>query len=372
MKTLLRYEFKKILDKKTLLICLLFFIVNISIITFSTLTSSSYQYDQGYQQIAMQIDGRFNQDSVDFLNENYHRLQLELSNNNESNPQMDPSTYTGYTYGDMHVFEELLNDYERMYTYQSTIDNMITIVNENIELNEYNDSYNNLLLERLENRGITSYYSTKYFDNYFNYNISLLLVIVLCVFIGVQYLFYNQNTNMEAIIKSTPLGKKKINIISIFLYIVTMLFIAAIFFTSDYVIHDFLLHFDGLSNPIYSMSNYFNSYFTMNILSYIILNILLKVIGIVAFSSIIVLIIKISKNFFFTFLITIFIGIMLWLNLLPFISNIFYIPNIMIGFEFVRVNEFYIPTLYIVILVISLIFILSIFISKKVGERRYV
>lgn len=356
MNNLTRYEIKKMLDKKSILIILLllaFNVLHIINLNYDVITDGFYQ---GKQKLVDEVSGKITVDKVSFIKEgmvsNQERVEQGLNdplNGNEG-------TYTGYYFGDMNAFSEIYKDMERIYNYDSLMKNKVEIIRENSRHSGFNDSVTRNTLEDMDNRIITQYYDTYGLENYFSYNDSLIFVGIIIMYLSINYLYFDQSYEMNTIVGSTVIGKSKYHSVKRRMTIRLTLIASAAFLLIDLVTYSVLFNIKGWHNPIYSLPSYQYSYFNISILFMIFIQGFEKIIILVMFSIFIYLISKFVRSHYQCGVFALLMLGLLWLNVFSKTSKYSYlkITQTLLPLAVIRFSEKYLLFISVIFLLIML------------------
>lgn len=355
MKKMIHFEIRKILDKKMILIIMSFLIINIGNIIFSNCTEISSDFYRGKKQIINQVEGIITQEKVDFLANGLKKNTNLVENGNYDTEKKNENTYTGYVYGDMNAFDEVLTSIQNTYDYHKYINDKISIIDENIDRSHNKNAYSMFLKSRIEGRYIMSFYDSQGIEAYLNYSYTFIFLIILVILGGVNYLYYDRNYDMENMIQITKNGKKNIRRIRYLVMFSFSIIISLIFFISEYICFATLYDINGLFNPIYSLPNYSMSYFNMPILLMIIILIITKILGILCLSSVILLCSQKIKFSYFTIAINFIISLFIWNTLFITNTSPLSIVHLFQNFSVHKILSIYINDIYIIFIGLSLI-----------------
>lgn len=284
---LLRYEFWKLFCKKAVFICLALFLL-INTYKISTLPKreniTSYDgYFSGYDAVYDIVKGEMTEEKILFVVENYQELSaLNDKNAFSNNPNED--RFTRYDFGDYIVFMHFFNGMDYAYNYGANMYGYINLAKENVDFflergNEYEVSVNQKIVDIYGGRGITAYYDTYGFSEFFEYDFSSLLIILLLLLSLASSFTMEGESGMDMLIKINKKGRQhtvmaKIGAFVLFSFLITVLFTAI-----DLIAFDIKFGLDGFFNPIYSIERYFTFTLNLSMLGYVILSMLLKFIA---------------------------------------------------------------------------------------------
>lgn len=356
MKKMIHFEIKKLIDRKVIILFLLLFIFNIAYIGLSNINSISSQFYHGKREIIKEVEGQITQDKVDFLLDGLTKNNKLVDEGQYDSEKGDEDTYTGYIYGDMNAFEEVYTDLKRVYDYNNNIDKKVTIINENIAKNNQMEDYPLFLKNKLEGRYITSYYDTEGVQKYLSYSASIIFILFIVLFTGINYLYYDQSFQMKNMISITKNGRFKLKLLRYILLHVFAFIISLIFFLFDYFIFSLLYDISGLWNPIYSLPSFSSTYFDISVFSYVILQAFTKVLIIECVCCFMVLLSNKIYNSYMCMVTCFGVSVITWLNMYKTENHAFSIQNISQTFSTHKILSFFTHDLYLIILSLSLLF----------------
>ncbi len=288
MNNLFFYELKKMLSSKLLIFAVLFllFINGFNIYTVNDKFHDKANLDVTLAewQIYLLFEGKITEKKTEALQNYKNDLELAAQGNAEL------ERYYLNAYSDLTLVSRFLGDLKNAEGYKEQINSLL---NENEKQSSVYEKKDNgyliktaqLIGERYANREITEFYNVEPFDNYFGYDFSSVLILML-VFLASSKLFAGEReSGMEILLKSTLKGKRELNNAKINVLVSFTVIICILFFLTDFFMFEKCLRFRGLDNPLYSIKNYIYTPLNISIGSFTILHILLKLIGITAFAS---------------------------------------------------------------------------------------
>ena len=281
---LLRYEFWKLFCKKAVFICLALFLV-INVYKISTLPErenvTSYdEYFSGYDAVYDIVKGDMTEEKILFVVENYQELSA-LNDNNAFSSEANEERFTLYDYGDYIVFMQFFNGMDYAYNYNANMLEYINLAKENVDFflargNDYEVSVNQKIIDIYGGRGINAYYDTYGFSEFFNYDFSSLLIILLLLLSLASSFTMESENGMDMLIKISKKGREHTVMAKIGAFLLFSLLITVLFTAVDLIAFDIKFGLDGFLNPIYSIERYFAFTLNLNMLGYVILSMLFK------------------------------------------------------------------------------------------------
>ncbi len=365
MKKMTHFEIKKLIDKKILIVFVLLLIFNIGHIIFTHIDDVSSQFYQGKKKIVEKVKGTITQEKVNFLYKGLERNSKLVEAGAYDSENGDENTYTGYIFGDMNAFEEIYTDLQRVYEYSQEIEKKIVIIDENIERSQQSDSYSSFLKSKLNGRYMSSYYDTQGIKYFLDYSDSLIFIFVFIIFGGINYLYYDRNCDMEKMINITKYGRFKLKVLRYIILNVFVIISSLIFFLSDYISFSLLFDIEGLMNPIYSLSNFYSSYFDLSILSFILLQGILKLLFVSCMSCLMLYLSKKIRINYIVLVICFIVSFCIWTNFFD-IKSTFSVLKLSQSFSMYKIFSFYIHDIFLVAFVLCILFfIMSLLYFKK-------
>lgn len=357
MKKMTHFEIKKLIDKKVIIVFVILFILNVGNIIFNHIDAVSSQFNQGKNEIVEKVEGQITQEKVDFLLDGLERNTKLVNAGEYDSEHGDENTYTGYIFGDMNAFEEVYTDLKRVYDYSEDINEKLSVINENVERTQQSDSYSLFLKDQLNGRYISSYYDTQGIQCYINYSDSLIFIFIFIIFMGINYLYYDRNHDMEKMIGITRYGRFKLKLMRYIMLNIFVVFSSLVFFLSDYICFSLLYSIKGIFNPIYSLSIFSATYFDISILSYVIFQALLKLLGILCISCFMLFLSRKIKTSYIISILCFITSLLMWSSLYTTGSELS-ILNLSQEFSMHKILLFYIHDVFLIIIGLCFMFMI--------------
>ena len=298
MVMMIKYELKKVLRSKSLIILLgVLLFLNAAQIIYKVYPDCHGSLYEGKKKILAEIEGPITQENYDFLLNNYNMTQQKVEAGDYQTDRIDKNTYSGYVFGDNQLFSEIFEDYQNCINYSNSIKNIITIAEENKQLTT-NDSwkeYNNELLKTYKQRNLSYYYDYTLINSHLNYNFSFLLSLVLIIMLTTVIFLKEKQEGTVIYYKLVRNGKKKIFIPKIIILILISGLISIIFSLETFIIYFFLGANKGWLQPLYAIADFKFSASSISIASYIIINNLMQILGCMLFALTIMTVFKFIK-----------------------------------------------------------------------------
>ena len=369
MKRMIHFEIRKLLDRKIIIALAVLLAVNIGYIFLSHYRTIDDDFYHGKKEIIKNVEGRITQEKVDFLSTGLKKNRDLVESGNFDTEHKDPSTYTGYVYGDMNAFEEVYNDVKRVYDYQDMIKAKMVIIDENIERSGSTNQFSLFLKDRLENRKLSSYYDTQGAEAYLGYSQSFVFMIIVNINGVVNYLYYDRNYEMHMLVQITRNGRNKLKLVR-YLVMTGFAFVTALLFTAcDCLCFHFIYGIDGLTNPVYSLPAYSMSYFEMPLYAFMIVSACIKMILVLIIVSLIVCLAKKIRSGYITIVLSFAASLMIWQNLCVDHDGTLSIIHMLKTFSVHEIFSSYIHDIFIFVLV-SMLTLIGLF-YLSVRKERY-
>ncbi|WP_249029588.1 hypothetical protein [Tannockella kyphosi] len=361
------YEYKKLINLKSILFLFVLIVINCAYIIQTNDFGDMESYYQGYQEVVSIVEGPITQQNVDFIYDERQAAIDIVQVGNYETEVFDESTYTGYIYADMNMLDELYQDLQRVYLYGSSMDEKITVLEENIEKNIVDEEYYTALINILSNRQLTEYYDTMGVETYINYSFSSLLLLFFIVMIVSKYMYYEKDNNMDSIILTTSLGRRKLKEVKIIIIFIFISLVTVLFSCCDFIMHDFIYQINGLSNPIYSLSSFASTSLTLSIFQFIILQTVLKIMGFLFVGLLIAYLVFYVSN-----QTSVVISILLGIFMIQKIHCFYQIPLITSNCDLFLFFNFYIDTFYwqVVMGFVSLVLLILMYRKKVILDAK--
>lgn len=279
---MIRYELKKIVNNKFIVVFLvLFFCLDIFVMISKNIGQINYisskQYDN-YRRLYNDIRGDITSEKVNTLQEAklnmevyglYPEVAINAINNNRD-------------------YEKRAKDVVDM-----ALDNAYTY---NL-INQQNRYINSICIANIfRDRHIDCYYETDGIDEYLKYDYSTIIVIIIII-MSINILWINdRKTEMYRIVNTTYYGKNRLNVIKV-ISVLIITVISEIFFRILELITFYIIYgFDGISQPLYSVKEYADTLYNGSIISAMLIDLLLKILGCIMVSLIVAICVLLVRN----------------------------------------------------------------------------
>lgn len=321
---LLYFEIRKnFLRKYFIIVLLCFIILNIVVIyknykvgdgsgfcdyvTPNTISKGQWDF---YKALHKQLDGKMTSKNLDYIINEYTRLNNIIEKGNY-NRDYDEETYTGYTFGDYSIINQYF--YEPLKfraTYGSAIQEIADQAQENIKFyqkveNNYEKNKNIFIRNHYNERKITDFYETLNWKKLFDYNFSDLLICILML-LGLTPIFRNEkDTEMYDLINSSKEGKKNMKASKYLASVVFAAFLVIIFSVVNLIAYRYLFRLSGWNQPLYAIEVYQYTPLNCSVLSFYILNNIMKFFGFLMLALLLCYVSKISSHIIWAFIINV-------------------------------------------------------------------
>lgn len=284
------FEWKKLFNKKSFILSfLILFLLNCCLLSYSKY--SQLQNNQGlekaYTYYAKQIVGTLN-DAGNTISQ----FNKDLEHKSEK-------PISGGIDGDQMMLRQLADEVQSLLTYEKEMQIFIEKTEQNIQyFNDRNEQdkvgINKRLKESYEHRRITNFSYLKGWNQLLKYQASSLLILLLLFIVIPPIWSSEREAEMDMLMKSTKEGNKRILKVKFLFTISFVLAISVLFAVSELFLMYMLYGLDGMSTPIYAIAEYRMSTWNITCIGLWIYLFLLKLL---AFSTIALLTLFLSKQF---------------------------------------------------------------------------
>lgn len=308
MKELIDFETKKIFRQRLIIfsvICLVALnVFNIVQSNHQYLWGNNVAYNNASYEVYKKVSGRLDKEKISWLSEN----EKELSSLIQANLTI-PDKYKnqGCTYYELsQIYTAHLSEIERIYSYNSYIQNLIDKNNEHTENakkagNSYLVKVNEKIASTYTNRTIGVYYNANSFSAYLDYGFSSFLVLLLILLAASSVFSGEHESGMINLQYSTTKGRTQLSIAKISAVSIFIIFVCIIFSISDFITFKAVLRLEGYSAPVYSIADYADTPLQMTIGSFVLVTEFIKMVGFLFIGLIICFISSLIKKSFVVF-----------------------------------------------------------------------
>ena len=294
---MLAYEFKKVFFRKLVLVIMAIFVMidifKIGLIYQNNFGNEVMMYN-AKRTVTDQIKGEITNEKLSFVIQKKHKLD-KIIQSEVFSTEYNPNTYSGYQYGDWNIFTEIYDSLDYAYHYPNLLQNIMNKATENISLYP-SDSYEAMLSQKIlntyQNRRISFYYDTAGYEQYFKYDFSSLLVILLLLLILSPIFAEESELKMNLLILSSPKGKSSLIKSKLSVAVIISAIISLTFSFLDFILFFFIFRLEGANNPLYSIKSFAYTSFCGTIWQYMAISTLMKLFGSVFFAMLFIYLIQ--------------------------------------------------------------------------------
>lgn len=369
------YELKKIISIQFLIVIfMLLFLDGANIYTNYNLKADTH-YEKGYSEVYIKVKGKITNEKITFIKDN-RDLYIDLINSNTETAIS--AKYTGYIHGNMSLFQDFYDQLSYCALYNEKMENTVNILLENKKMTNNTDiiKVSEELINRYDSRIINHFYNTESINNYINYDFSIFISLTITLIFMFQIFFKDYKNEFEKMILPTKIGNKILKEGKLkMLYVLTFLIQICISFY-ELFLFSLVSHIDGMGNVLYSIESFQNTFSSISILEFIIIQIIMRSLFYILLINLFYILQKFIKNkYIYCFFII----------LIVILISTTQISNIFILYFLIPRTYFYTGKLYVILgyvidgfLIYLFFVILFIFIferivsySHKVRRRQY-
>lgn len=253
------------------------------------------------------LEGEIKEEKLSLFLNKYDEITEIVQSGNYNTSEADFEKYfCGYAYGDKNIFDEVYAEFQRQIEYETNISTIKDkAINNMTFFKEMGNSLlyaqNEYILSSFDIRQIKSFYYTSPAISLFTYNFSTVLILLLILLLFSPIFAIERESEMLNLLCCTKRGSNKMVVGSIWLNKIKLLFwvvtlLVILFGFSDIVCLKLCLKFNGLLQPIYVIAEFQNTNLTCSILSFWIMNLLLKWFGFIIIGLMVMVISKTQKS----------------------------------------------------------------------------
>lgn len=294
---LVYYEIRKNFFRKYLiLIFFTFLLLNILTIygnyrlgAVTEISTDTAGMKAGYQNLHNKLDGKITVNKVKFVIEEESRLNALTADNTYSR-SYQPDTYTGYLFGDYYLIRKYFYQpmqYAALYT--SNMEEILKKAEDNTGFYEkYGNNpqkmKNRFILNHYGGRKITDFYNMRPWESLLDYDFSDFLILFL-VILGLVPLYVNEKeSRMEYLIRTSKGGRFDMSAAKLLASALYILFLVTTFSMENYSGYRTFCGLFGGALPLYALETYQNTPFNCSTLSFYLLFICFKLLGVLVFA----------------------------------------------------------------------------------------
>ena len=229
---------------------------------------------------------------ISFIKNRYKHAKSTVESGNYSTKPNQSGTYTGYIFGDMNMFKELYNSLDYAYNYPNRLLNVTLKAQENIKFyKEHGNSYevknNEKILDTYAERNISDFYDTKAYEEFFRYDFSCLLIILLLI-LGLTSVFSGEKeSSMNIMLLTSKHGKNTTTFAKIIASMIYVVAVSIYFFILDFIGFSIIFKLLGHDVPVYAMSSFEYTPLNFKIWQFVIYSDIIKILGLMVMGAII-------------------------------------------------------------------------------------
>lgn len=263
-----------------------------------------------WQKLHQELDGEITKEKVRSVTQDYKKYQT-LINQGDYSVEYDPSTNTGYVFGDY----SLLNTYfykplRYLVSYQDENSLLIKHARENVlfyeeQGNNFEMEKNQYIINKYQDRNPLVFYDTQGWKRLFEYDFSDVLIFIMMFLCIVPCFYLERKGEMEQIILSTSKGKCSYIFAKYLSFYLCATILVLIFSIYNYAIMDCLYGLSGGNMKLFSLKEFQYTPLNLSMLEFYILLIVFRCIALCGIVTIFGVIAKIFSNVITIFLVMI-------------------------------------------------------------------
>lgn len=318
MIRLIQYEFIKQFCKRSIMVFLVVFsVANLFKIygeykSYSHLTNGSGEqsWHTVHWQLYKEYKGEITPEKIDQLLAVYQPLAEATADMTASTATDDPNTMTGNTYSDRNLLERyFVKPMRYFYEYGGQAGQVADRTRRNAALYAelgaiYQQRESGAIYNLYAGRSIPSFAYREMCNYYLNYDFSIVLTLLLCLYGIIGTFVSEKETQMDILLLVSPNGGRKTTLAkilaaTIFLFLVSLWFslLDLIGFAASFQT------FEGLNLPIYAIPTFAEASVSISIFQYVLLSAALKCVGVWVIGMICLLVSMFWKNALLPFVI---------------------------------------------------------------------
>ena len=258
------------------------------------------QYYNAYFDVYEDVSGEWNAEKINFVTSEYEKAKAVVDTGNFSTESDQPGTHTGYVFGDYGLFNKIRTEMETLYHYDDAMEEITRKAADNAVFyqqkeNPYLAKLNQKIESAYQNRSVSAFYDTFGLTEYFKYDFSTLLIMILLIPLLSPLFAKEHEIEMFSLLKLTP-NFQKLSFCKLSAGAIAVCIVTLIFLLEDFLMFTYLYHISGLSQPIYTLSEFFYSPLTVSIGTYILMNAALKLLAFLVLGGICMAVSSVVKN----------------------------------------------------------------------------
>lgn len=303
MRRIIFFELKKLFRNRLILVMLvLLSVLNVYHIysEYARYVEKEKSYYDAYFNVYEDVSGEWDTDKIKFVVAEYEKAKAIVDAGTFSTEPDQPGTYTGYIFGDYGLFEKIKTEMDTMYHYDDTMAELAQKAADNAAFyqqkgNTYLMKVNQKIEKAYQNRNVSAFYDTFGLTEYFKYDFSTLLILILLIPLLSPLFAKEHEIEMYGLLKITP-HFRKMSVCKVLAGAIAICLVGIIFLLEDLLTFTYLYHISGFSQPIYTLSAFFYSTLNVSIISYIVLNAALKLLSFLVLGGVCMFVSSLVKN----------------------------------------------------------------------------
>lgn len=292
---LLRYEFKKFLKPHILILLIACSILDLLGIYLSIDRYYNPTIFETFRDIYTEyLAGPITQEKIDFVTEETRRLNTDAERI-PTDQLEDPNSYTGNLFTDMLIFNSYIfpqMEYSVNYFYENQ--RLVSAAYDNLDFysavdNTFMQRFNAQIVTTFDQRTIDQFYDFLNMKNLVYYDFSGLIVLLLGVIVITPVFFEERESGMDRLLPSYHYGAEKLKRVKILFTFIISFGLTLWFFLLDLIGYALFSNLEGFSAPVFALMDFRFTPLNTNIMVYLILIFLLRVVGISSFLFLILL-----------------------------------------------------------------------------------
>lgn len=303
MRRIISFELKKLFRNRLMIIMLVILSVLNAYHIYSDYAKNigtEKCYYAAYFEIYEDVSGAWNTETIEYVVAEYEKAKAVVDAGNYSTEPDQPGTHTGYVFGDYGLFGKIKKEMETLYHYDAAMDEITQKAAENAAFyqqkeNTYLKKVNQKIERAYQSRTVSAFYDTFGLTEYFKYDFSTLLIMILLIPLLSPLFAKEHEIEMYGLLKLTQ-NFQKLSVCKLLAGTIAVCIISALFLLEDFLMFTSLYRISGLSQPIYTLSDFFYTPLTIRVGTYILLNAALKLLGFLVLGGICMAVSSVVKN----------------------------------------------------------------------------
>lgn len=258
-------------------------------------------YKKVYWECYKEFGGKITNEKIEKLMSIYRPIQEKIADRTLST-DYDKTSYTYNAYSDEIFFRWcFVNEMKYDYYYKNYADKLVNEAKQNLAFYQsvgnrykYRESYQ--IAVKFIGRKINTFHYTEKYLYYVQYDFSLLLILLICIYSLANMFNIEKETEMANLLHTVINGRKlaAAKVMTSFAFTV---FVCALFWIQDFVVFSCAYrNFGGNSSPLYALEIFKNTALNLNLFQYSVISALVKAFGMMIICMIILLFSAILKS----------------------------------------------------------------------------